>query len=125
MLTPLFFLLIFPIGCLIIFNIGMGFILSALYVFFRDIQYLWGIFTQLLMYMSAIFYDVSQLSDTLQKFFMLNPIFVYIDYFRIIVLDGQIPSLLHHALAGGYAIIAFLIGAVIYKKKNHKFLYYV
>ena len=125
MFTPLFFLLIFPIGCLIIFNIGMGFILSALYVFFRDIQYLWGIFTQLLMYMSAIFYDVSQLSDTLQKFFMLNPIFVYIDYFRIVVLDGQIPSLLHHALAGGYAIIAFLIGAVIYKKKNHKFLYYV
>ena len=35
------------------------------------------------------------------------------------------PSLIHHALALGYAAIAFGIGALIYKKCNHKFLYYV
>lgn len=123
--TPLFFLLLFPILCLIIFNVGMGFILSALFVFFRDIQYLWGVFTQLLMYVSAIFYNISQFSEGVQKLFLLNPIFVYIDYFRTIVLEGQLPSLLHHALAIGYALLAFGIGALIYKTKNHKFLYYV
>jgi len=52
--------LLYPVILLVVFNIGMGLILSALYVFFRDIQYLWGVFTQLLMYMSAIFYDPSQ-----------------------------------------------------------------
>ncbi len=51
-----FLLLLYPIACLLLFNIGVGLILSALYVFFRDIQYLWTVFTQLLMYMSAIFY---------------------------------------------------------------------
>ena len=124
-ITPMFLLLIFPILCLIVFNVGMGFILSALFVFFRDIQYLWGVFTQLLMYMSAIFYNVSQFPEPIQKLFLLNPVFVYIDYFRTVVLNGQVPSLLHHGLAVGYALLAFGIGALIYKTKNHKFLYYV
>ena len=50
-----FLLLLYPIACLIVFNIGMGLVLSALFVFFRDMQYLWGIMTQLLMWLSAIF----------------------------------------------------------------------
>ena len=45
-----FILLVYPIACLVLFNIGVGLILSALFVFFRDIQYLWSVFTMLLMY---------------------------------------------------------------------------
>ena len=45
-LTWEFVLLIYPIVCLIIINVGIGLILSALYIFFRDIQYLYRIFTQ-------------------------------------------------------------------------------
>ena len=52
--------LIYPVVCLVLFNIGVGLILSAMFVFFRDIQYLWGIFTHLLMYMSAIFYPLGR-----------------------------------------------------------------
>ena len=37
-----FLMLIYPICCLVVFNLGIGLILSALYVFFRDMQYLWG-----------------------------------------------------------------------------------
>ncbi len=39
-----------PIACLVIFNTGLGLILSALQVFFRDMQYLWKVLTQLLMW---------------------------------------------------------------------------
>ena len=123
--TWAFLLLVFPILCLIIFNLGMGLILSALFVFFRDMQYLWNIFTQLLMYMSAIFYTVNTFPETIQKLFLLNPVYVYIKYFRIIIIDNGIPSFRYHILALGYALIAFGIGALIYKKNNHKFLYYV
>ena len=35
-----FVLLLYPICCLVLFNIGVGLILSALFMFFRDIQYL-------------------------------------------------------------------------------------
>ena len=57
-----FVLLMYPVGCLIVFNLGIGLILSALYVFFRDMQYLWGILTQLIMWLSAIFYTVESTS---------------------------------------------------------------
>ena len=38
-----FILLLYPICCLVLFNIGVGLVLSALFVFFRDIQYLWSV----------------------------------------------------------------------------------
>ena len=44
-----FILLLFPIICLVLFNVGMGLILSAMFVIFKDIQYLYDIFTTLLM----------------------------------------------------------------------------
>ena len=119
-----FFGLLIPIVCLVIFNLGVGLILSALYVFFRDMQYLWSVFTMLLMYLSAIFYTVDSFGEY-SKLFLLNPIYVYIKYFRIIVIDNAFPSLQYNLLAIGYALAAFAIGALIYKKNNHKFLYYV
>ncbi len=120
-----FFALIIPIVCLIIFNIGVSLILSALFMFFRDMQYLWGVFTMLLMYVSAIFYTVDSYSPTVQKLFHLNPIYVYIKYFRVAVLGGTFPSWEVNLAACGYAFVAFLIGALMYKKFNHKFLYYI
>ncbi len=123
--TPCFFMLIVPIFCLVIFNLGVGLILSAMFVFFRDIQYLWSIFVMLLMYMSAIFYPVDRFSATVQKVFHINPVYVYIKYFRSIVLDATVPSIELHLLAIGYALFAFVVGAFIYKRFNHRFLYYV
>ena len=120
-----FFSLIIPIFSLVIFNLGMGLILSALFVFFRDMQYLWGVFTTLLMYMSAIFYTVDRFSKTVQSLFLLNPVYVYISYFRAAVIDGVFPSLKINLLAIGYAVLTFLIGACVYKKCNSKFIYYV
>ena len=120
-----FFMLIIPIVCLLIFNIGIGMILSALFVFFKDIQYLWTVFAQLLMYMSAIFYTIDTFPPLIQNVFHINPVYVFISYFRQIVLDGKIPSLPFHLLMLGYTIVAALIGALIYKRNNHKFLYYV
>lgn len=120
-----FVLLLFPILCLVVFNLGMGLILSAMYVFFRDIQYLYGIFTMLLMYMSAIFYSIETFPQIGKNLFLLNPVYVYIRYFRKIVIEGDIPSVWLHLVAAGYAVLAFGIGAWIYKKKNHSFLYYV
>ncbi|MBQ9773374.1 MAG: ABC transporter permease [Clostridia bacterium] len=123
-----FFLLIIPILCLIVFNIGLGLILSAMFVFFRDVQYLWSVFLTLLMYMSAIFYNpatIELFGVSADKLLMLNPVYTIIKYFRLIVLDGVIPNWQHHLLMLGYALLALTVGALIYKKKNHKFLYYI
>lgn len=120
-----FILLLYPIFCLVLFNIGVGLILSALYVFFRDMQYLWSIFVQLLNYLSAIFYTIESFPVTTQNMFLANPIYLFIRYFRKIVIDATIPSLEFHGLMLLYAVIVVLIGCYMYKKYNHEFLYYV
>lgn len=120
-----FFLLLYPICCLVVFNLGMSLILSAGYMMFKDLRYLYDVFTLLLMYVSAIFYSIDAYPMKKQYCFYLNPVYVYIRYFRKIILEGTIPKWTFHLLAAGYAIAALLIGAVIYKKQNYKFLYYI
>ena len=118
--------MIIPVVCLVVMNIGIGMILSAMYVFFRDIQYLYDIFLTLLTYTSAIFYYVDQFKPVWkQRIFLLNPVYVYIKYFRTIVIDGNIPSLQFHGLCFFYALLFLGIGCWTYKHYNTKFLYYV
>lgn len=120
-----FFSLIIPIACLIVFNVGLGMILSALYMFFRDMTYLYDVFLTLLMYLSAIFYNVANFSEKVQRIFLLNPVFCFIKFFRVAVIDGIVPSIQFIGLCIGYSLIAILTGSYIYKKYNHEFLYYV
>lgn len=118
-------LLLYPIVLLLLFNIGVGLILSALFVFFRDIQYLWSVFTQLLMYMSAIFYTIEHYSYTVQCLFLLNPVYLFIRYFRKIVIEATIPTVWFHLLMAGDVMIVLGLGCWMYKKYNTRFLYYV
>ncbi len=120
-----FIMLLFPIACLVVFNIGIGLIVSALFVFYKDVSYLYDIFTMLLMYLSAIFYTTDILPEKYQMVFLLNPVYTYIKYFRDIVLQAEIPSPAFHGLCLFYALAALCIGGYIYKKNNHKFLFYV
>lgn len=117
--------LLYPVCLLLLFNIGVGLILSALFVFFRDIQYLWSVAIQLIMYMSAIFYTIDQYSETTQYLFLLNPVYLFIRYFRKIVIEATVPSVWFHLLMLADVVIVLAIGCWMYKKYNTRFLYYV
>ena len=108
-----------------LFNLGVGLVLSAMYVFFRDVQYLWSVFVQLLMYGSAIFYSIEGHSPAMQAVFHVNPVFLFIQYFRTVVIHGAVPPLWLHGLILFDALLVLTIGCAIYKKYNHQFLYYV
>ena len=120
-----FLLLPYPIVMLLLFNIGVGLVLSALFVFFRDMQYLWSIFLKLLMYMSAIFYRIDTYSHFGKHLFLANPVYLFIRYFRKIVLDATIPTVEFHLLMLFDATVVLLLGCWMYKRYNTEFLYYV
>ena len=124
-LSPRIFALAFPVLCLLVMDIGIGAILSALYVFFEDVQYLYDVVLTLLTYMSAIFYSVDKFDKHMQNLFLLNPVYVYIKYFRTVVIDETFPSLNYHLLCLFYPCLFLGIGMWIYKKYNHQFLYYL
>jgi ABC-2 type transport system permease protein len=122
---PRYFFLLYPIVTLTLFNVGVGLVLSALYVFFKDMQYLYDIFTMLMMWMSAIFYTVDSFSITVQRLLLFNPLYTHIHYFRLIVLHGTVPAWHIHAICFLYATGALLTGAFFYKKYNYRFAFYV
>lgn len=121
---PHLILMIYPIVCMTIFNIGISYILSALFVFFRDIQYLYSIATTLLMYLSAIFYYADSLPANIQFVFAFNPIYRYIAYMRQLVIDSIVPDLTSHLICLGFAVGALVIGYLFHKKTEKNFVYY-
>ncbi len=120
-----FLLLAYPVFCLVAFSLGLGMILSALHVFFKDIKYLWSVAMVLLNYLSAIFYTLDAFDPEMRRLFLFNPLFDYISYFRTVVIGGQVPGALLHVLCLSYAVLSLGIGCVMYYKYNYKFLYYI
>ena len=118
-----FILLLFPIICISLFNIGVGFILNTCYVFFRDVSYIYDLLLIIINYLSATFYNIGSFSSSVQKLFLLNPIYCYIRYFRIIVIENNIPGIELHALCLFYAVIYLSIGILVYRKNKNKFIY--
>jgi ABC-type polysaccharide/polyol phosphate export permease len=110
---------------LLLFCIGVGILLSALMVRFRDLMYLWGVFLTALNYLSAIFYPVSILPNYLKKIMLFNPIFDYINMFRKVVLYGQWPSIEEHLICIGFAMGALLLGSIVFKQRQKDFILYI
>ena len=115
----------YPVFTLTMFNIGVGMILSALFVFFRDTQYLYEIFLTLLNYLSAIFYTVDHYTEWGRRAFLLNPVYANIRYIRTAVLEGRMPSPAMHGLLFFYGAGALIAGGLVYVRYNQRFLYYV
>ena len=120
-----FFTLLYPVILLPAFCIGVGLILSAMQVFFNDTLYLYNIFILLLRYLSAVFYYIDNKSETIQRIFLLNPVYTFIKYFRLIVIENQIPSFAFHMLLLFYTLAALVIGGIVYKKNNRKFAFHL
>lgn len=113
--------LIIPVILLILlFSVGIGFVLSIVYVFFADVKYLYEILLVLWMYMSALFYPVSILPDYVQDVLYNNAMFLSIDIARGILQYGQIPPMEEWIKLAAFAVGSFICGILIFKKCEGK-----
>ena len=120
-----YFILPYIFICFFIFTIGVGLFLSCVSVFLRDVFYIYGIVLTIWNYFTPVFYSITILPASLQKLFVINPIYHYITAVRSIVLYGQIPSLLNLGLLALISIISLGIGLIVFKKNQDKFIYYI
>ena len=120
-----FILLLYPILTLTLFNIGVGLVLSALFVFFKDIQYLYDILTMLIMWLSAIFFSIDSFPMWVQRAFLFNPIFTHVHFFRLVVLGGVTPAWHIFLACGLSAILALAVGSFFYKRYNYRFIFHM
>jgi ABC-2 type transport system permease protein len=120
----------YVLACMVIFCIGVGLFLSALTVFFRDMFYIWGVVLTAWNYLTPLMYPESILDgskyQTMMTFiFRINPLYYFVKYARMVVLDNMVPSLQLHAQCLGSALIVLIIGLLFFRKNQNKFIYYI
>lgn len=123
--APAYVLSLYAFVCLALFCLGLGMLLSAAMVFFRDIQFLWGVLTTIWMYLTPIFYPVSALPEAAQRIVMMNPLYYYVTFVRTCIIDGVSPEPVMYAQCLLYAVAALVVGAWVFKKNQDKFVLYL
>ena len=118
-------LAVYPIVMLFVFSLGVGLILSTMYVFVRDIMHIWEVFCTLLVYGSAIFYDPSQMASWMQAVINLNPIYWYITAVRSCVMWGTGLTLNMVLIPFLCSALSLGIGVYVFKKNQDKFVLYM
>ena len=111
--------------CLTIFSLGLGLLLSASMVFFRDTQFLWGVLTMIWMYATPIFYPETILPKEFKFILQVNPLYHFLKNARLCILDGLSPEPVVFVQCLLIALGALLIGALVFRKSQDRFVLYL
>ncbi len=123
--------LLLPIALilLIMFAVGMGMLLSSLMVFFHDVEFLWGVLSTIWMYATPIIYSTSLLersgADWLVTIIKFNPMYHYVDFLRTIIINGCSPAISEYVICLLFSVGMLLIGGLVFKKTEDKFVLYI
>ena len=127
---PTWHLILLPVCLLLLmcFCMGLGMMLSALAVFFRDVMHLWTVVITAWMYLTPIFWTtdyISQMARWIQVLVVVNPMYNYLQFMRDIFLFNTVPSVLTFGLCVVWAVVALAVGYTVFHKTEHKFILYI
>lgn len=128
--VPTWHLLLLPV-CLILlmfFCMGVGLLLSAAAVFFRDVMHLWSVVLTAWTYFTPIFWTtdyILKMPHILRVLMYANPMYNYLQFMREIFLFQTCPTPLEFGLCVAWAVIAMAIGYTVFHKNEHKFILYI
>lgn len=118
-------LALYFILCLVIFSLGIGLLLSASMVFFRDTQFLWGVLSMIWMYATPIFYPDDMLSGRFGAILRMNPLSHFLRNTRLCILSGISPEPAVYIQCLLMALAALLVGALVFQKTQDRFILYL
>lgn len=111
-----------PLALLVGFSLGVGLILSAVTVKFRDIMHLYSVFVTALMYLTPIIYPMSILPEGIKVIVLINPLTNIVMMFRDVMLYNSLPSLISVCIGMVEMIIVFIVGLFIFYKNQDQFI---
>jgi ABC-2 type transport system permease protein len=125
LLTPLYMFELF------LFAVSISFLLSALYVKYRDINFIWEVITQMLFYATPILYAFSFIttkSEPLAKVLILNPLAQVMQDMRYAFISDKTITAYKVFNGGWYFLIPFIIvivtaiiGMTYFRKQSKSF----
>lgn len=102
-------------------SLGLLFVLSAINVYVRDIEYLVAFLLNLLFYATPILYTASMFPSKVRWILYLNPMSTIVDAYRSIFYYKVMPNLASLALVGILSFIILMIGYIIFRKLEKGF----
>ena len=122
--SPSRYVLFYPVILffLIMFTTGISLILSVAYAYFGDIKHLWSVVTMMIMWSSAIFWNIDMLSGTPELVVRANPMFNFINSARYAIMWQQFPSFNQNLQMVIWSVGLFVFGQRIFKKNKVKIL---
>lgn len=115
-------LMVFPLLYVCIFAFGVGMLLCTVVVFFRDMKHLYNVLTTAWIYLTPVFYPLSMLPDNVKKLVECNPLTMYLEMFRDVIMYDEIPSLESHFVCALISGVVLLLGLCVFKKNQDKFI---
>lgn len=93
----------------VLMTVGISVALAALYVFFRDLSYLWGIVGFVLWLSSPVFYPAALVAPTVRRFIAFNPVGMAIGAIREVAIGA---GSVDFAVVLRFLAVAVIIAAV-------------
>lgn len=116
------FLVVIPLAYLIIFSLGVGLVLSAITVKFRDVMHLYTVFLTGLMYLTPIIYPISMLPEWVKKIVNLNPLTGILNIFRNVVIYNTIPTVGEFIISLVVVCLTLVLGLWVFYKQQDEFI---
>ncbi len=118
----------------VVFCAGVGLLLSALSVFFRDVMHLWGVVITAWNYLTPIFWPEEMLTSgalsegighVLLAVEQVNPMYYFVSYLRQIMMYNTMPGLEFNLMCVAFAAVTFVVGLLVFRKAQSKFILYI
>jgi lipopolysaccharide transport system permease protein len=86
--------LLFPIVLvpLVMLTLGVSWLFASLGAFIRDFKQVVPVLTQLMFFVTPVFYDVTQIPERFQQVIHLNPLTTIVQFGRKTLMWGQVPT---------------------------------
>jgi ABC-type polysaccharide/polyol phosphate export permease len=99
---------------MVVFAAGIGMIVSAASLFFRDVRYIVEVLLTFGIFFTPVFYDVSMFGRK-GKWLLLNPVAPILDALSACVVRHQSPELFWFAYSSVFSLLLFLSGYILFK----------
>lgn len=109
------------LGPIVLFSLGLSYLVSALTVFVRDIGQIIGVLLTLVLFMSPVFYPIEAVPESLRWIVYLNPLAQVVEQFRVISVTGGLPDLLVITLLWVSSLICAALGFMFFMKTKLSF----
>lgn len=125
-LQPSLYWLYLPIPALLlaIFTFGVGLIVGGLIVFFHDTFEIYQVFLNAYYFLTPIIYAADRLPEPLRTIEQYNPLTMFLDSFRGVLMQGQLPPLELVGKTTIIALIALLLGWIFFTRLEDRFAYH-